>query len=515
MPLVLLLVRVVLAAVFAAAAVAKLADRAGSRRAMAAFGVPALFAPFLAVALPLAEVAVSIALLSHSRAWWGAVGALTLLASFMLGIAYNLVRGRRPDCHCFGQLHSEPVGWPTLARNAALAAAAGLVVAQGPGQVGADAFGWLARLTTGGLVALAAVSLLLASFTALAWFTLKLFAQHGRLLIRVEALEARLAPGAVTGEQASALRTETPVPQGLPIGAPAPAFTLPTLSESESSLANMLERPVPVVLMFMDPNCGPCEALLPQVARWQREHNTALTFAILSRGTARENRKKFAHAGLPPVLLQKQNEVSERYSTLATPSAVVVRADGRLGSAVAPGADAIAALVARFTNGGVSAAAPADGTTFVGAPAPSVALKELDGRPLDLREFRGRDALVLFWNPECGFCQRMLPELRAWEERDSPGTPALIVMSSGGADDIRAMELRSVVVLDSDFAAGRAFGASGTPSAVLLDAEGRIASEMAVGAPAVLALAAAVEVPVKSHVKFPSATVAPHMRYSQ
>jgi hypothetical protein len=53
------------------------------------------------------------------------------------------------------------------------------------------------------------------------------------------------------------------------------------------------------------------------------------------------------------------------------------------------------------------------------------------------------------------------------------------------------MKLSSPVLLDQNFATGRAFGASGTPSAVLVDAEGRIASEVAVGAPAVLGLAGA------------------------
>jgi hypothetical protein len=36
---------------------------------------------------------------------------------------------------------------------------------------------------------------------------------------------------------------------------------------------------------------------------------------------------------------------------------------------------------------------------------------------------------------------------------------------------------------------GRQFGAGGTPMAVLVDAEGKIASELAAGAPAVLQLA--------------------------
>lgn len=47
---------------------------------------------------------------------------------------------------------------------------------------------------------------------------------------------------------------------------------------------------------------------------------------------------------------------------------------------------------------------------------------------------------------------------------------------------------------DDGFAAGRAFGAGGTPSAVLVDAAGRIASEVGIGAAAVLALAAPVDV---------------------
>ena len=51
------------------------------------------------------------------------------------------------------------------------------------------------------------------------------------------------------------------------------------------------------------------------------------------------------------------------------------------------------------------------------------------------------------------------------------------------------MELRSTVVLDQVFSVGSTFGANGTPSAVLVDEQGKIASELAVGAPAVLTLA--------------------------
>ena len=45
------------------------------------------------------------------------------------------------------------------------------------------------------------------------------------------------------------------------------------------------------------------------------------------------------------------------------------------------------------------------------------------------------------------------------------------------------------MVLDQGFTTGRAFGATGTPSAILIEADGTIGSEVAVGAQAVLSLA--------------------------
>jgi peroxiredoxin len=127
----------------------------------------------------------------------------------------------------------------------------------------------------------------------------------------------------------------------------------------------------------------------------------------------------------------------------------------------------------------------------VGEPAPEIQLRDLTGEDINLADFRGSDILVLFWNPGCGFCQRMLPDLKEWEENRLEEAPGLLVISAGTVEDNREMGLSSPVVIDQQFAAGRAFGAGGTPSAVLVDAEGKIASEVAVGAPAALELAGA------------------------
>ena len=209
MSLALLLARLLLAAVFLVAGIAKLADLAGSRQALCDFGVPAQLSTPLGVLLPLAELAVAVALLLPATAWWGAMGALALLLLFVGGIGYNLARGRQPDCHCFGQLHSAPAGWPTLLRNLVLATIAGLVVVFGRNSPGLGLFDWLAALpliqrleVVAGLVA---VALLLGE----GWLLWQVMTQHGRLLLRLEALEAERAS---TGRELQPAATESPAP---------------------------------------------------------------------------------------------------------------------------------------------------------------------------------------------------------------------------------------------------------------------------------------------------------------
>ena len=124
-------------------------------------------------------------------------------------------------------------------------------------------------------------------------------------------------------------------------------------------------------------------------------------------------------------------------------------------------------------------------------PAPEIKLSDLQGKQRNLAAFRGRTTLVLIWNPRCGFCQRMLDDLKTLDASPPPGAPKILVVSAGTLEANKAMELRSTVVLDQEFDAGSAFGTNGTPTAVLVDERGKIASEVAVGAPAVLALAGA------------------------
>jgi peroxiredoxin/uncharacterized membrane protein YphA (DoxX/SURF4 family) len=504
----LLIARLLLALVFAVAGVAKLADRPGSRQAIVAFGLPGPLAAPLATLLPLSELLVAAALIPTSTAWWGALGALGLLLFFVVGIGANLARGKRPVCHCFGQLHSAPAGWKTLARNGVLAVLATFLVWGGwEGDVGPSAFAWIGALSTAQLLGFIGGVLVLVLLAAQWWFLLHLMRQNGRLLVRLEALENDRDGAAASQNGCRDLPAE-----GLPVGAKAPSFSLEGLYGETLTLDALRAPGKPVMLLFTDPGCGPCSALLPEIGRWQEEHADKLSISLISRGTPEENRAKSSEHGLRSVLLQEDWEVMEAYQARGTPSAVVVQPDGTIASPVAGGSEAIGALVAQAASGAhiqfparpatqgepcpncgkVHAASPTmPAACEIGEPAPEVKLPDLQGKTVALNDFRGEETLVLFWNTGCGFCQKMLPDLKAWEEDPPGGAPRLLVVSTGTEEANRQMDLTSTVVLDQQFSAGRAFGASGTPSAVLVDAEGKIASEVAVGAPAVLRLAGA------------------------
>ena len=511
----LLIARLVLAAVFTLAGVAKLADLKGSRKAIIEFGLPAVVASPLALLLPLAELGVGAALIPASSAWWGALGALGLLVLFVMGISINLARGRTPDCHCFGQLHSAPAGWKTLARNAVLAALAGFVVwsgYEGGGGAGPSALSWLGALSAAQLLSLLGGVVVLALLAGQWWFLVHLLRQNGRLLVRLEALEASIATdGSVAPSQ-----NGTPVPpaEGLPVSSTAPEFSLSGLHGETLTLEALRAPGKPVMMLFTDPGCGPCNALLPEVGRWQEEHQEKLTLALISRGDPDENKTKAQEHALRNVVLQKDWEVSESYEVRGTPSAVLVSSEGKVASPVAGGEEGIRALLSYAVGeraqlpmqphqpqaqgqpcpncGKVHAGAPTmPAARQIGEPAPEVKLADLEGTTVELEDFRGHETLVLFWNPGCGFCQQMLPEIKHWEENRPEGAPTLLFVSAGTEEANRGMDLTSPNVLDQNFAAGRAFGASGTPSAVLVDAEGKVASEVAVGVPAVMELAGA------------------------
>src|SRR4029453_13474422 len=92
----------------------------------------------------------------------------------------------------------------------------------------------------------------------------------------------------------------TPVHQeaeGLPVGSEAPNFSLSGLYGESLTLDALRSLGKPLMVLFTDPGCGPCNALLPEVGRWQEEHAQKETLSLISRGEAEENETKAPRQG--------------------------------------------------------------------------------------------------------------------------------------------------------------------------------------------------------------------------
>lgn len=314
--------RLVLAAIFATAAVGKVLDLPGSRAALAAFGVPKRALRSLAILLPATELATATALLTHEWARWGGVAALILLVTFIAGIARAMSLGEAPDCHCFGQIRSAPAGRGTLTRNVVLAVMAAVVAWRGAGSSIGD-------LTAGRTAAEVVAVTSCVCATLLAGLSV-------RLWLRRRALERELVQ---TQAELAAL------PPGLPIGVSAPGFALKGIDEEALTLAGLCALGRPVLLVFMSPSCAGCRSLLPDLGRWQAVLAEQLTIAVLTIGSAADNRPAFEEHAVTNVMLQDELEVMRDYRLQATPAAIVVSAQGTIASAVAAGATAIEPLV--------------------------------------------------------------------------------------------------------------------------------------------------------------------------
>ena len=473
-----LLARLVLAAVFAVAAVGKLLDLPGSVKATRGFGVPDKLARPVGLALPFLELLAAALLLPVGTALAGALLASALLIAFLAGMVNSLRRGEAPDCHCFGAFHSEPIGRGTIVRNGVLLALA-LVIVTGGGTPGHSLFGWLGD-ESGAVQALAVLlALVIMAVAVLGWLVVHLLGQNGRLLLRLDevASQRAAAPAPAAAQQAAAIR-------------PAPAFSATGLIGERITLDTLRAPGLPVMLIFSDPKCGPCQALQPDIVTWQREHKDKLTVAVVTRGSLDAVRAKIGESGLTQVIIEQDRAISNLYDANGTPSAVLIDRQGRLASKVSAGVPAIrelltTALKPAETNGHAAPARPK-----VGDPAPQFSLPDAAGNESGSESLRGADSVVLFWNPGCGFCKRMQPELSAWAAEHGAAGPRLAVITSGTEVDARELDFASTVFLDQRFATGRSFGASGTPSGIAIDADGKIASELAVGQSGILGLLA-------------------------
>ena len=174
----------------------------------------------------------------------------------------------------------------------------------------------------------------------------------------------------------------------------------------------------------------------------------------------------------------------------------------------------------------------------LGSEAPAFELADPSGERKSLGQFRGQPVLLIFFNPNCGFCRELMPKLagvaagfqpaseggilppdlrsttveiqsafdgRGESDAVSAGLearltdrqgcppPQLLILTTGAAEKNRQFfaehKISCPVLMQNDGEVAKAYQANGTPTGYLVSADGKIASELAIGAEALLKLA--------------------------
>jgi peroxiredoxin len=347
---------------------------------------------------------------------------------------------------------------------------------------------------------------------ALAWVAIaagclvgyQLILQNGRLLQRVEELEQRLNKF-----------VEPTDSDRLPVGTVLHDFDLPLLSGGRMTLSQW--RGKRILLLFFDPRCRFSVELLPALAALPRDESAGRPVPlILTTGEAEENRRLMAEHGIEwPVLLQEDREVASLYGVHGTPMACLVDERGQTVAPVAIGGQEVLALARGERSGiaspnhnsGVAAPQPLRNLATrapvqsrlnrnglpKGTLAPDFRLPRLDGGELSLAEHQGRQVLLIFSDPACQPCDELAPFLEQLHRTDSHLAVLMVSRGDREANQAKAAQHRLTfpIALQRHWEISREYGMFATPIGYLIDEQGTIAAQVAVGTEAILALASA------------------------
>jgi peroxiredoxin len=327
------------------------------------------------------------------------------------------------------------------------------------------------------------------------WIVFRMLGQHGRMLQLLDELE----------EEVVDLEAEHPGTIPLPAGSTAPPFDLPDLAGRRITLEQFRGRRA--LLIFFNPDCAFCQEMTPRIAAlpWDGADGRPVP-VLISTGDVEKHRAFMEQHDIRcPVLLQESEEapVARLYGAEGTPTGYLIDEKGVLLSGVADGADALLALAdpkyapreasPQAAGRRVSPASWAGSVgqgVRVGAPAPAFRLPRLDGGELSLEDYRGRQVLLVFSDPECKPCDALVPEL---ERLHRTGADVAVVMiGRGGVKANRAKVkqygLTFPVALQRDWEVSRLYRKAGvTPSGYLIDEGGKIAADIAAGGDEILA----------------------------
>ena len=340
------------------------------------------------------------------------------------------------------------------------------------------------------------------------WLVYQLARQNGRILLRLESIEEQI--GLRAGPRTEPKRREA---GGLVVGTAAPDFELPDLTGVRHKLSEF--RGKDLLLIFFNPKCGFCTKMAADLAALPAEGcNGRAIPVVVTTGDAEENRKFVEQYGIRcQILLQKEMEVASKFRAQGTPMGYRIDGAGRIASELALGAEPLLKLATAASHGsrhtpcadmsahGVSGLRKDDPSLSrsklnrsglkAGAAAPDFRLPRIDGGELSLADYRGERILLVFSDPNCGPCDELAPRLQEIHLQ-RPDVQVLVV-SRREAEATRAkaakLGLSFPILLQKQWEISLQYAMFATPIAYLIDEQGVLLSDVAVGVAPILALA--------------------------
>jgi peroxiredoxin len=331
----------------------------------------------------------------------------------------------------------------------------------------------------------AVVAVLGLGVVALGAFALQLITQQGRLLLRIERLEASLAEAGIALSDAL---------DGVEPGTELD-FELADIDGEPHALHAHAGRRVLLVNWAAD--CSFCDMVAADLAGMQGPlHGKQLDLVLVSRGDARENRELLEHHGLSATVLLAEQPV-ECFAGVGTPAAYVVDEQGVVASPLMVGADKVAELARELIGARrrLRSEKPLTESKLErsgikpGTQAPPFTLPDVDGGEVSLDDYAGRRRLVVFSDPHCGPCMELAPQLG--DRASASGLPIIMVSRGDPAENREKRDRHRLpfpVALQRSWEVSRTYGIFSTPVAFLVDEQGRVAREVAIGSDAILDL---------------------------
>jgi peroxiredoxin len=380
---------------------------------------------------------------------------------------------------------------------------------------------------------------------ALAGALVVLIRQHGELIMYQQELDHRLEMASFF-EGKRAERGEG-APQGaemegLAVGSPAPDFALESIDGTEKTLADY--RGKPFVIAFFADTCGYCKAMAPAIGQISKKGRELV---LVSHGEKEPYVAMAAENGWhSDVLIEPDYSVMSAYLAMGTPSGYLIDEQGRIASKIAFGADPVFDLLTAdpleadeeqadpadngHGNGHVPGremafgtpppAEPAEDATEgpqasaggtatalktrdvsesklvrdglpAGTIAPNFVLEDLKGKKHSLGDYRGKRVLLVFSDTHCGPCEAVSPGLVELAEKNRKKLQVLMISRGDLEDNKRKAEAFGFpfpVLLQRSWEISKLYGMFATPIAFLIDENGIIEKDVAVGPEPILNL---------------------------